>query len=146
MREEIAGDSPSRAMELFTGSRGERDAYSKGLFTESGWADHFDTDLSAQDLAGLCDEGYMIVASSTSGGDDSTTYEVGDATLHHGHAYEVADVEIDADGTVRVTVVNPWNSDPDPFDDDGEKGVQVLSWDEFQEGFRQVSYAPTGAT
>ncbi|NTV38636.1 MAG: hypothetical protein HGA51_01575 [Demequinaceae bacterium] len=141
--EEISGDSPSRAIELFLGDDGKSDAYGHGFLSSSGWDDHFDDDVSPEKLAEYCDDGYVVVASSTAGGDEST-YTVGDATLHHGHAYEVADVQIDENGDATVTVVNPWNSDPDPFDDDGEKGVQVLTWDEFTDGFRKITYAPTG--
>lgn len=53
-----------------------------------------------------------------------------------------------ARGTRReahVTMVHPRSANPNSYDDDGEKGVQVLTWEEFQKGFRQVTYAPTGS-
>lgn len=135
--EEISGDRPSTAFELFLGDKGKEDHY-------GGPADWFDEDISPEKLAEMHDQGYVMAASSHQKWFTSkSSYSAGDATVIYGHAYQVADVHVGDNGEVSVTVLNPWNNDPDPTDSDGTNGIQVLTWKEFSGSFRAITYAPT---
>lgn len=135
---EIESDYPSHAMAMFLGDAGTNDVYGsgKGLFTYAGWNDIFDVDLTPEMMAKLNDDGYVMVASSRPGHSDQHSYSAGDATIYYGHAYQVADINIDDQGQATVTIVNPWNNEAE-----GPGGVQVLSWDEYQYAFSHVTYA-----